>query len=196
MDPLPSPVRRRLVAAETEALLADLVAIIREAPFCHATMPRSGRPLSVSMTNCGPLGWYSDREGYRYRPTHPVTGQPWPPIPDRLLALWRSLTDHPGEPEACLINHYAGAAKMGLHQDRDEADFTAPVISVSLGDDALFRLGGTGRSDPTRSYLLRSGDVVMLAGDTRLAFHGIDRVFPGTSPCSRRSPTFFPAAGG
>ncbi len=138
--------------------------------------------MSVRMTNAGPLGWVTDKaRGYRYQPTHPESGHPWPDIPESLLKLWTRLAHYPHPPEACLINYYGGAAKMGLHQDRDEEDFTAPVISISLGDTAVFRVGATTRKRPTRKLELRSGDVVVLAGADRLAYHGIDRVLPGTS---------------
>jgi len=145
-------------------------------------MPRSGNPMSVRMTNAGPLGWVTDKErGYRYQAMHPETGKPWPAIPQTLLDLWAELADDPHLPQACLINYYAGAAKMGLHQDRDEEDFTAPVLSVSLGDTGIFRVGGNSRKDPTQKFELKSGDVFVLGGEERLAFHGIDRILPGTS---------------
>jgi alkylated DNA repair protein (DNA oxidative demethylase) len=144
-------------------------------------MPRSGRPMSVRMSNCGRHGWFSDKSGYRYEPAHPETGRPWPLLPDALVALWDDVARYPHAAEACLINYYDSTAKMGLHQDRDETDFDAPVVSVSLGDCCLFRVGGLKRSDPTRSFRLNSGDVVVLGGDARLAFHGIDRIYPGTS---------------
>jgi alkylated DNA repair protein (DNA oxidative demethylase) len=144
-------------------------------------MPKSGRPMSVGMSNCGPLGWFSDERGYRYRREHPQTNRPWPAIPDPLLQLWDEIADYPHPPEACLINYYGPNAKMGLHQDRDEADFPAPVVSVSLGDSCLFRVGGGKRRDPTRSFRLNSGDVLVLGGDARLAFHGVDRIYPETS---------------
>jgi alkylated DNA repair protein (DNA oxidative demethylase) len=138
--------------------------------------------MSVRMTNCGPLGWITDKEGgYRYQATHPVTGRPWPPMPSMLLALWAELAQYPAPPEACLVNYYASPAKMGLHQDKDEEDFSAPVLSVSLGDTAIFRAGGGTRKEPTRKFELRSGDVVVLAGEDRLAYHGVDRILPGTS---------------
>jgi alkylated DNA repair protein (DNA oxidative demethylase) len=138
--------------------------------------------MSVRMTNCGPLGWITDKDGgYRYQATHPATGKPWPPMPPILHDLWQDLADYPAPPEACLVNYYTSEAKMGLHQDKDEKDFSAPVLSVSLGDTAIFRLGGRSRKDPTRKFNLNSGDVVMLGGDDRLAFHGIDRILPGTS---------------
>jgi alkylated DNA repair protein (DNA oxidative demethylase) len=168
-------------AAQT-ALLAALREVIAEAPLYTPTMPRSGNPMSVRMTNCGPLGWVTDKErGYRYQPTHPETGKAWPPIPRRLLELWSEVGGYAAPPEACLVNYYAGAAKMGLHQDKDEEDFAAPVLSVSLGDTGLFRVGGSSRKDPTETFELKSGDVVVLGGEDRLAFHGIDRILPGTS---------------
>jgi alkylated DNA repair protein (DNA oxidative demethylase) len=162
-------------------LRALLQEIFVTAPLYTPRMPRSGRPMSVRMSNCGPLGWISDESGYRYVPAHPQTGQPWPPLPDMLTALWKDVSGYPHGPEACLINSYGPNAKMGLHQDRDETDFDAPVVSVSLGDSGLFRVGGRKRNDPTRSFRLNSGDVLVLGGDARLAFHGVDRIYPGTS---------------
>ena len=159
-------------------LLRALRAVMDEAPLFTPTMPRSGKPMSVRMTNCGPLGWVTDKErGYRYQVTHPVTGRPWPAMPQMLLDLWDEVARYPAPPEACLVNYYDGGAKMGLHQDKDEEDFDAPVLSVSLGDTA----GGRSRRDPTRKFELKSGDVVVLVGKDRLAFHGIDRVLAGTS---------------
>jgi DNA oxidative demethylase len=170
-----------LDCAQQKALLAALRRIFEAAPLFAPRMPRSGRPFTVRISNCGRLGWVSDESGYRYQETHPVTGRPWPPMPDMLLAIWNDLARYPSPPEACLINFYHPTAKMGLHQDRDEEDFAAPVVSLSLGDSCLFRVGGSKRSDPTRSIRLRSGDAVVLGGDTRLAFHGVDRILPGTS---------------
>lgn len=144
-------------------------------------MPRTGKPFSVRMTNCGPLGWVSDTSGYRYQPFHPQTRAPWPAMPARLLALWRAFAGDAPRPEAGLINYYAPDARMSLHQDRDEADLTAPVLSVSLGDTAMFRIGGPVRGGPTRALRLASGDVFLLSGPSRLAFHGVDRVLAGTS---------------
>jgi alkylated DNA repair protein (DNA oxidative demethylase) len=166
---------------EQEALLAVLAEVIARAPLYTPRMPKSGKPMSVRMTNCGPLGWITDERGYRYEPNHPETGQPWPPMPDLVLKAWRELASYPHPPEACLINVYGPTARMGLHQDRDEADFSAPVVSLSLGDTALFRVGRTVRSDPTRSLRLASGDALILGGASRLAFHGVDRIIPGTS---------------
>jgi alkylated DNA repair protein (DNA oxidative demethylase) len=137
--------------------------------------------MSVKMTNCGRLGWMTDEAGYRYQPTHPQTGAPWPAIPEDLLTAWREVTGYPHPPEACLVNFYGAAAKMGLHQDRDEDDLAAPVLSLSLGDSCLFRIGGRRRGDPSQSIRLASGDALVLAGDARLAFHGVDRILPGTS---------------
>ena len=163
------------------ALLAALRKIFATAPLFTPRMPKSGRPFTVRMSNCGPLGWVSDEKGYRYEPNHPVTGRPWPPMPDVLLAMWDKLAGYPSPPEACLINYYGPAAKMGLHQDRDEQVFDAPVLSLSLGDSCLFRIGGQKRGDPTRSFRLSSGDALVLGGDCRLAFHGVDRIEGGTS---------------
>jgi len=168
--------------AAQAALRDALQDVFARAPLYTPRMPKTGKPMSVRMTNCGPLGWVTDAErGYRYQATHPETGAPWPPMPAALLNAWRELADYDSEPEACLINVYGPDAKMGLHQDRDEVDFSAPVVSLSLGDTCLFRIGGTRRSDPTRSIRLASGDAVVLGGAARLAFHGVDRVMPGTS---------------
>lgn len=164
-----------------EALAETLRALVAAAPLFTPTMPRTGTPFSVRMSNCGPLGWVSDISGYRYQATHPVTGARWQAMPDMLLAAWAALADYPHPPEACLINHYVPDAKMGLHQDKDEQVFDAPVVSLSLGDTALFRIGGVNRRDPTRSFKLASGDALVFGGPARLAFHGIDRLIPGSS---------------
>lgn len=170
-------VRMRLTPAQQVALLAEVRAIVAAAPYFTPTMPRTGRPFSVAMTNCGPLGWLSDKTGgYRYQPTHPETGRPWPPIPALLLELWRELASYPAPPQACLVNYYRAGARMGLHRDEDEEDLAAPVLSVSLGDTARFRIGGRRRRDPTRAFELVSGDVLLLAGPDRLAYHGVDRI--------------------
>ena len=168
-----------LSATAQAALVAEVLTAIEEAPLYQPTTP-GGRPFSVRMSNLGPLGWVSDRAGYRYQPTHPETGRAWPPIPPMLLRLWDDLTGWPAPPDACLVNLYRGPAKMGLHQDRDEADPTAPVLSVSLGDTAMFRIGPAG-GGPTRTVRLASGDVCALTGPARLARHGIDRVLEGSS---------------
>ena len=164
-----------------EAVLGAIREVVARAPFYTPRMPKSGKPMSVRMTNCGPLGWVTDERGYRYQPTHPETGVPWPPMPDIALAAWAALARYPHPPEACLVNFYGPAARMGLHQDRDEDDFSASVFSFSLGDTCLFRVGGSKRSDPTRSLRLDSGDALVLGGEARLAFHGVDRIMPGTS---------------
>ncbi len=172
---------RLLDRAEQEALRDEIRAILTEAPLFRARMPRTGKPFSVRMSNCGPLGWVSDEAGYRYQPTHPETGRAWPPIPPRLLDVWAMLAPGAPPPEACLINFYDANAKMGLHQDRDEEELSAPVLSLSLGDAALFRLGGLERNDPTRSFRLESGDAVIFGGPARLVFHGVDRIIAGGS---------------
>jgi DNA oxidative demethylase len=164
-----------------ETLLEAVRAITRAAPLYSPRMPRTGKPFSVRMTNCGRLGWVSDREGYRYQPTHPETGEPWPAMPEQVLRAWEELSFYPHPPDACLINFYEQAARMGLHQDKDEEEFEAPVVSLSLGDTALFRYGGLERKDPTRSIKLRSGDAIVFGGPARLIHHGIDRLLLGTS---------------
>ena len=166
---------------EQERLVTELRDLVRRAPLFTPLMPGTGKAFSVRMTNCGPLGWVSDAGGYRYQRTHPVTGEPWPSMPDLLLRAWAALSDYPEPPQACLVNYYGPAARMGLHQDRDEEDFSAPVVSVSLGATCRFRIGGDKRTQSTRSFLLASGDVVVMAGASRLAFHGVDRILPGTS---------------
>ena len=162
-------------------LTAELRRILDRAPLYSPAMPHSGSPYSVRMSNCGPLGWLSDRSGYRYSPTHPVTGDAWPAIPAMVLALWHQATGAPYPPEACLINYYGPTAKLGLHRDQDEAATDAPILSISLGDTALFRLGGPERKSPTRSVQLSSGDLVVLSGASRHWYHGVDRILPGTS---------------
>ncbi len=165
-----------------EHLVELIRGVVAEAPLYTPEMPGTGKPMSVRMTNCGSLGWVTDRDkGYRYQPFHPATKKPWPAIPPELLDLWEKLADYPKPPEACLINFYSDDAKMGLHQDKDEDDLAAPVLSVSLGDSCLFRVGGLNRKDPTGSFRLASGDIVVLGGEGRLAFHGVDRIYPGTS---------------
>jgi alkylated DNA repair protein (DNA oxidative demethylase) len=163
------------------AMLATIQEILAMAPLYTPRMPKSGRPFSVQMSNCGPLGWVSDERGYRYEPTHPHTSAPWPPLPPALLALWNELGGYSHPPQACLINYYGPAAKMGLHQDRNEEDFEAPIVSLSLGDSCQFRVGGRRRADPSISFRLNSGDALVLGGSARLAFHGVDRIYLGTS---------------
>jgi DNA oxidative demethylase len=167
--------------AAQEALRDEIMAILKAAPPFRPRMPRTGKPFSVMMSNCGPLGWVSDERGYRYQPTHPETGHAWPPIPSPLLAAFAAIAPDAPAPEACLINLYDSSARMGLHQDRDEEELAAPVVSLSLGDTALFRVGGIQRNAPTRSFRLASGDAMSLQGESRLAFHGVDRIIPGSS---------------
>ena len=164
------------------ALVDEIRAVVAASPLFTPAMPKTGKEMSVRMTNCGTLGWVTDKgKGYRYQATHPLTGEPWPSIPQCLMDLWQNYTNYPHLPEACLVNFYNDSAKMGLHQDRDEADLEAPVLSVSLGDACLFRVGGLKRDDKTVSFRLESGDIVMIGGKSRLAFHGVDRIYAGSS---------------
>jgi alkylated DNA repair protein (DNA oxidative demethylase) len=172
--------RAHLDPAAQAVLVADVLALAERAPF-FAPMTPWGRPMRVQMTSAGRYGWYSDRRGYRYESRHP-SGVEWPPIPEPVLAIWRELVPGRRDPDCCLINRYGINARMGLHRDADEADFSWPVLSISLGDPATFRLGGLRRSDPTRSFPLQSGDVMLLGGAARLAYHGIDRIRFGGSP--------------
>lgn len=177
------------------ALLAALAEIIAEAPFFVPRMPRTNVPWSIRMTNCGTLGWVSDKNGYRYQPLHPETGRAWPALPPALLDLWHDVTDCPAVPECCLVNYYdKPVSKMGLHQDRDEAALDVPVVSLSLGDSAVFRMGGAQRRGKTRSMRLHSGDVLVFGGAARLNFHGLDRVLAGSSALLAEQPAF--AGGG
>ena len=171
-----------LDVAAQRALLDDVARVIEAAPFYTPAMPRTGKPFSVVMTNCGSQGWVSDKTGgYRYQPTHPATGAAWPPIPDSLLDIWRRYADYSAFPEACLVNHYGGGTKLGSHVDSDEPNREAPVVSVSLGCDAIFHVGGLKRGDQKVRVTLRSGDVFVLGGESRSAHHGIDRILAGTS---------------
>ncbi len=152
--------------------------MLAAAPPYTPRMPRTGKPFSVRMSNAGPLGWVSDAAGYRYQPDHPETGAPWPPLPPTVRRAWAELAAYVHPPEACLINLYAPGTRMGLHQDRDETDLAAPVLSLSLGAPALFRYGGLKRGDPTRSVRLEPGDALVIGGPSRLIFHGVDRILP------------------
>jgi alkylated DNA repair protein (DNA oxidative demethylase) len=168
-----------------ERLVDVLRAVLGDAPLFR---PRTRRgPMSVRMSAAGDFGWISDTRGYRYEDRHP-RGTPWPPIPAEVLDIWKTVSGCARAPECCLINWYGEGARMGLHQDVDEQDYDCPVVSVSLGDEALFRMGGPDRKDRTSSVWLRSGDVVVMGGAARKAFHGIDRVKPGSS-------TLFPGGG-
>jgi DNA oxidative demethylase len=166
------------LAAQQRLVLA-LRDVAVAAPFYTPVTP-GGRQMSVRMTSAGRLGWITDRRGYQYEDRHPQ-GTPWPPIPDQVLDIWQQVTGLEREPDCCLVNFYGEGARMGLHQDRDEGDFSFPVVSISLGDEALFRMGGEDRTTGTESLWLRSGDVMVMGGAARLAWHGVDRVRHGSS---------------
>jgi len=145
-------------------------------------MPRTGAPLSVRMSNAGEFGWVTDRDGgYRYQTAHPVTGKPWPAIPSSLLNQWSQTTSESEAPNLCLINYYDQEARLGLHQDRGDSSLAAPVVSISLGDEATFLLGGVLRKNPVRRLALRSGDVIWFGGPSRLIFHGVESIRYGSS---------------
>ncbi len=166
---------------DAQSILVEAVLAAAEiAPF-YAPLTPWGKPMSVQQTSLGPLGWVTDKSGYRYADRHPVTGRPWPPMPQSLLDLWARYADPERPPDSCLVNLYRGEARMGLHTDSDEADLGAPVLGISLGDTAVFRLGGPGRKDPTRSVRLASGDINLLTGAARRAHHGVDRILAGSS---------------
>lgn len=167
--------------AAQEAILDAVRKIVAQVPLFQPVTAR-GQKMSVRMTAAGDFGWVSDKRGYRYERCHPETGVAWPPIPQVILEIWsRFAGAEVRAPECCLINFYRDGARMGLHQDRDEADLTQPVVSVSLGDDGLFRVGGPHRGGPTQSIWLASGDVAVLTGVGRMAYHGVDRIRAGSS---------------
>jgi len=169
----------RLDGSHQALLVENVLVRVKDAPFFKPTMPGTGKPFSVEMTNFGPLGWVSDqKKGYRYESRHPVTGRLWPDIPQSLLDLWTETSGYPAAPEACLVNRYQKGARMGLHQDADESAMDAPVLSVSLGDSAVFRFGERSK---TNSLKLNSGDVLIFGGPARLMHHGIDRIVGGSS---------------
>ena len=168
-----------LDAAAQAHLVADVRRVAEAAPMFSPQTPY-GKPMSVRMTSAGDVGWYADRSGYRYAPTHP-SGADWPAIPESVLGIWRDLADKDRQPDCCLINYYGEDARMGMHQDKDEADFFWPVLSVSLGDAGLFRIGNDTRGGKTESVWLESGDVVVMGGDARLTYHGVDRIRFGSS---------------
>ncbi len=169
-------------AANQQILLDEILRLIGDAPLYRPQMPRTGHPLSVEMTNFGALGWVTDAAmGYRYEQHHPERGTPWPAIPATLLAIWDELTGYRAKPEACLVNLYRAGARMGLHRDQDEDARDAPVLSVSLGDTAIFRFGPARSRKTTQTMLLKSGDLLLFDGPARLMFHGIDRIVAGTS---------------
>ena len=165
--------------AAQQALIDALRGVLKAAPLFSPTT-RFGKQMSVRMTSAGKYGWYSDARGYRYEPLHPK-GMPWPPIPEEVLAIWHDVTGLDRAPDCCLINYYGEGARMGMHQDRDEADFRWPVLSVSLGDDGLFRIGNEERGGKSESIWLESGDVVLMGGPARLTHHGVDRIRFGSS---------------
>lgn len=168
-----------LDAKAQRGLIDTLRPVLRAAPLFTPDTP-SGKAMSVRMTSAGQVGWYSDRSGYRYAPLHP-SGVAWPDIPAPLLAIWDAVTGLDRHPDSCLINYYGEGARMGMHQDKDEADFSWPVVSVSLGDDGMFRIGNTARGGKTDSIWLGSGDVVVMGGAARLTYHGVDRIRFGSS---------------
>ncbi len=162
-----------------ERIVSAVREVVAIAPLFSPDTPH-GRPMSVRMASAGSFGWYSDGKGYRYVPQHP-NGRPWPPIPGAILQIWDEVTGLARRPDCCLINWYGEGARMGLHQDRDEADFSFPVVSVSMGDDGLFRIGNATRGGSTESIWLNSGDVVVMGGAARLVYHGVDRIRFGSS---------------
>ncbi|MCV2889795.1 alpha-ketoglutarate-dependent dioxygenase AlkB family protein [Ruegeria aquimaris] len=173
-------IRKGALDGPAQARLIDALRPVLKAAPLFSPVTSSGKAMSVRMTSAGGLGWVSDKGGYRYQPTHP-RGSTWPAIPEPVMEIWRDVTGHDRAPDCCLINYYGEGARMGLHQDRDEADFSWPVVSVSLGDDALFRIGDTVRGGKTESVWLNSGDVVVMGGPARLVYHGIDRIRFGSS---------------
>jgi len=169
---------RGLLDTEAQAAMVEaLRGVTAEAPLMRPVTPW-GKPMSVRMTAAGRLGWVIERGRYRYSPTHPETGRPWPAIPDCVGAVWHAVSGWPDDPDCCLINWYGEGARMGLHRDADEGTsaFAAPVVSISLGDPGRFRIGGAERKGPTRSFWLHSGDVLVMGGESRLAYHGVDRI--------------------
>ena len=167
---------RGFVLANEDAILKAVTDVSAAAPFRHMTTP-GGYRMSVAMTNCGGAGWVTDKSGYRYSPTDPETGQPWPAMPDAFRQLAESAAREAGYPDfvpdACLINRYEPGAKLSLHQDKDEQDFNNPIVSVSLGLPAAFQFGGLKRTDPIAKYILHHGDVVVWGGPSRLFYHGV-----------------------
>lgn len=163
---LDMPVQRSLIEA--------LRPVLKAAPL-FSPDTSTGKPMSVRMTSAGRYGWISDKSGYRYAPQHP-SGAAWPDIPAAILQIWDAVTKSDRRPDSCLINYYGEGARMGMHQDKDEADFSWPVVSVSLGDDGLFRIGNTDRGGKTESIWLNSGDVVVMGGPARLTYHSVDRI--------------------
>ncbi len=173
-------IHKRRIPPEGQAAMVEAIRAVAVAAPLFSPLAPWGKPMRVKMTSAGRYGWYSDRRGYRYIDRHP-SDVPWPPIPAPVLAEWRALLPRTRLPDCCLVNFYGKNARMGLHRDADEKDFAFPVLSISLGDAASFRIGGPARSDPTTSVVLESGDVVVMGGTARLAYHGIDRIRFGSS---------------
>lgn len=171
--------KARILPEDRHAIVNEVRGILSAAPPFAPRTPW-GKPMSVRMTSAGKYGWFTDAKGYRYVERHPQ-GTAWPPIPPAVLALWGEMVSGERMPDCCLVNLYGPKARMGLHRDADEADFGWPVLSISLGDPAVFRVGGLARSDPTDSIVLESGDVVVMGGTARRAYHGIDRIRAGGS---------------
>ena len=167
------------------AVFSALKRILEAAPPTHART-RGGGTTSAAMTNCGRVGWWSDARGYRYQELHPVTQRPWPPIPNEFLETVKSITSHTPWPDflpdACLINYYGPKAKLGLHQDRDERDFAHPIVTLCLGDDADFLIGGLSRADRATAFVVSHGDAIVMGGESRMRFHGVRKIYSGTSP--------------
>ena len=168
-----------LERSQQEQLLEEIRGVVAHSPLFSPVTPQ-GRQMSVQMTSAGQFGWVTDRSGHRYAPRHP-NGTSWPPIPEKALDVWNLVSGSGRIPECCLVNLYRETAKMGLHQDRDETDFAHPVVSISLGDDGLFRIGNTTKGGKTESIWLKSGDVVVMGGNARLIYHGIDKTRSGSS---------------
>jgi len=176
---------RGFAAAEATVLVEEVARIARASPFRHLVTP-GGYTMSVAMTNCGRLGWVSARTGYRYDSVDPDNGVPWPAMPAAFLDLAVRAAAEAGfanyDPDACLINRYVASAKLSLHQDRDEKDAWAPIVSVSLGLPAVFLWGGKRRSDPVRRLIVESGDVVVWGGPARFVYHGVAQLKDGEHP--------------
>jgi alkylated DNA repair protein (DNA oxidative demethylase) len=180
---------RAFASPRAPQLMEDLAKIAERAPFRHMVTP-GGFRMSVAMTNCGQVGWVSDRKGYRYDACDPETGLPWPPMPESFSRLAADAAREAGytgfQPDACLVNRYEAGARLTLHQDRDERDYTAPIVSVSLGLPAVFQFGGTTRKERPRRMPLESGDIVVWGGPTRLAYHGVAALKDGDHPLTGR----------
>ncbi|HEY0330500.1 MAG TPA: DNA oxidative demethylase AlkB [Rhodopseudomonas sp.] len=176
---------RGFALGEESELIAALRAILAAAPFRHMITP-GGHTMSVAMSNCGAVGWVTDRKGYRYDAVDPASGNRWPAMPALFAGLARRAAGEAGfadfQPDACLINRYVPGAKMSLHRDKDEADFTAPIVSVSFGLPAVFMFGGMSRSDKPQRFALQHGDVVAWGGASRLVFHGVAALKDGEHP--------------